>query len=81
VQGLGHVLELAVDFIDDVMTGALGGIPLLFGQLQSLGGAFAQRLAACCTRFSAIGGLLFAGCRAKLTSFSSSAGRGFCEDL
>ena len=46
MQGLRHVLELAIEFMDDVVTGALGGVALLFGEPQSLGGAFAQRLGA-----------------------------------
>src|SRR5947209_2661550 len=31
-EGLGHVLELAVQFIDDVVAGAHGGVALLFGE-------------------------------------------------
>ena len=32
MQGLCHVLELAIEFMDDVVTGALGRVALLFGE-------------------------------------------------
>ena len=42
LQGSRCVLKLAIEFIDDFAARTLGGVPLLFGELQFAGEAFAK---------------------------------------